>query len=502
MGKTQRTNLIKPSNHRIPNPLYLVIDQGGHASRAFVFNKDGEVLAQGNSPIEAQVNKDVNDQVEYDSLTLLRSIQSAIHEATASPNIHLSDIVSAGMATQRSNIVCWDRVTGQPLSPIISWQDRRAADWIEQFKPHEEQVHHATGLFLSPHYGAGKLKWCYENLPTVAQAHQQQRLCWGPMTSFLLNRLLDEKPYMVDHVNASRTLLWNIKTHDWDPLLTQLFDLPSAPLPQCVANQYPFGTLTIGNHEIPMTTVIGDQSASLFAWQQLQKDALYINIGTGAFIQRVLNSDCIIEPNLLTSLLIKNGGDACYALEGTVNGAGSALSWIEQQLLPSQLYQQLPQWLEDNDCPLLFLNGVSGVGSPYWQADFKSRFIGHGDDAQKIVAVIESIIFLLQINIEVLQQQQPSARKILISGGLTRLDGLCQRIADLSGLTVQRMAAPEATASGVAWLLANSNKDSPDCNQWNKGSLTQFSPTPNQALSERYQRWTKALWEALDKPPK
>jgi len=501
VGKTQRTNLIKSSNHT-PNPLYLVIDQGGHASRAFVFNKDGEVQAQGNSPIEAQVNKDANDQVEYDAITLLRSILHAIHEAIASPNINLSDIVSAGMATQRSNIVCWDRVTGQPLSSIISWQDRRAVDWIEKFRTVDEQIHHATGLFLSPHYGVGKLKWCYENLPAIAQAHQQQRLCWGPMTSFLLNQLLDEKPYLIDHVNASRTLLWSIKTHDWDPMLAQLFDLPSAPLPECVANQYPFGMLTIGNHKIPMTTVIGDQSASLFAWQQLQDDALYINIGTGAFIQRVINSDCIIEENLLTSLLIKNGGDACYALEGTVNGAGSALSWAEQQLQPHQLYQQLPQWLEDNNCPLLFLNGISGLGSPYWQANFKSHFIGNGNDAQKVVAVIESIIFLLQVNIEQLQQQQPAARKILISGGLTQLDGLCQRIADLSDLTVQRMTTAEGTANGIAWLLAHSNKDRPDGNQWNKGSMTQFSPTPNRALSKRYQRWTKALWEALDKPPK
>ena len=501
MGKTQRTNLIDPSNH-IANPLYLVIDQGGHASRAFVFNKDGQVLAQGNSPIEAQVNKDANEQVEYDAITLLHSLQHAIHEAVAYPNIQLSDIVSAGMATQRSNVVCWDRVTGQPLSPIISWQDRRTADWTEQFKPFDKQIHHATGLFLSPHYGVGKLKWCYENLPAVAQAHKQQRLCWGPMTSFLLNQLLDEKPYLIDHVNASRTLLWNIKTHDWDPMLAQLFGLPSSPLPECVANQYAFGTLTIGNHKIPMTTVVGDQSASLFAWQQLQDDALYINIGTGAFIQRMVNNDCIVEPALLTSLLIKNESDACYALEGTVNGAGSALSWVEQQLKPSQLYQQLPQWLEDNNCPLLFLNGISGLGSPYWQADFKSRFIGDGNDTQKIVAVIESIIYLLQINIEALQQQQPAARKILISGGLTQLDGLCQRIADLSGLTVQRMTAPEATSIGVAWLLANSNKESLNYNQRNKGSLTQFSPSPNRALSERYQRWTKALWEALDKPPK
>lgn len=499
MGKATRANLIKPANAHI-NPLYLVIDQGGHASRAFVFNQYGEMLSLGLIPIEAQVNANDPDYVEYNAEALLQSIQTAIQKAIAPPNVNLSDIVAAGMATQRSNIACWDQITGEPLSPIISWQDRRAAGWIRQFKAHAEQVHQATGLFLSPHYGVGKLQWCYENLPDVAKAHQQQRLCWGPMTSFLLHQLLDERPYLIDQVNASRTLLWNIKTRDWDPSLAELFTLPQAPLPACVANHYPYGTLTIENHKIPMTTIIGDQSASLFSWQQLENDALYINIGTGAFIQRVVNDECIIKPNLLTSVLITDKDNAQYALEGTINGAGSALSWIEQQLQPDRLYQQLPNWLADKACPLLFLNGISGIGSPYWQADFKSHFIGEGDDRQKIVAVIESIVFLLQVNIEQLQQQQPAANKIFISGGLAQLDGLCQRIADLSGLAVQRMSACEATARGVVWLLANTGQNTADSAAWRQHELTEITPQANPSLTERYQRWKIAMEQAISRP--
>jgi len=497
VGKATRTNLIKSANVQT-NPLYLVIDQGGHASRAFVFNQAGRILSQGIIPIEARVNASALDYVEYNAKTLLKSIQMAIQKAVVSPDVNLTDIVAAGMATQRSNVACWDKITGQTLSPIISWQDRRAANWIKQFKFHEEAIHQATGLFLSPHYGVGKLQWCYENLPAVAEAQQQQRLCWGPMTSFLLHQLLDEKPYLIDHVNASRTILWNIEDRDWDPLLAQLFTLPQAPLPKCVTNHYPYGTLTIENHKIPMTTVIGDQSASLFAWQQLQNDALYINIGTGAFIQRVVGNGCTIKPNLLTSLLISEKYSAHYALEGTVNGAGSALGWIEQQLQPDRLYQQLPLWLTDKTCPLLFLNGISGVGSPYWQADFKSHFIGEGDDIQKIVAVIESIAFLLQVNIEQLRQQ-PTTNKILISGGLAQLDGLCQRIADLSGLMVQRMSSCDATASGVAWLLANTDQKTTDI-AWFQHKLTKIAPQTNPPLTERYQRWKIAMEQAITQP--
>jgi len=497
VGQVKRANLIKPAP-TASNPLYLVIDQGGHASRAFIFNQQGKTLAQAATPIAAQVNASANDHIEYNAVSLLKSIQQAIHQAIASSNVKLTDIVAAGIATQRSNIVCWDQITGQALSPIISWQDRRAASWIETFKPYEEQVHQATGLLLSPHYGIGKLLWCYENIPAIPEAHHQKRLYWGPMTSFLLNQLLDEIPYLVDHVNASRTLLWNIKTLDWDPSLTQLFEFPNNPLPTCVPNRHAFGTLTIDGHPIPMTTVIGDQSASLFAWQQLQHDALYINIGTGGFIQRIVNDKEIVKPDFLTSLLISENGRSHYALEGTVNGAGSALSWIEQQLTPDNLYQQLPRWLENKACPLLFLNGVAGIGSPYWQADFESRFIGMGDDQQKIVAVIESIAFLLQVNIERLQQQQPAARKILISGGLAQLDGLCQRIADLSGLVVERTPGSEATASGVAWLLANTDINISDqTTSWHKQALTQIKPGNNPSLAERYQRWKVALQKAL-----
>ncbi len=477
-------------------PLYLAIDQGGHASRAFIFDSLGRELARGTSPMEAQVS--VGDRVEYEAKALLQSIQTAIHKAVSSPNIRLTDIVAAGMATQRSNVACWDKISGKPLSPIISWQDRRAADWIEKFQPDAAQIHQTTGLFLSPHYGVGKLQWCINHLPAVNEAYQQQRLCWGPMSSFLLHQLLDEQPYLVDYVNASRTLLWNINTLDWERSLTQLFKLPDNPLPRCVPNHYPFGTLTIAGHPIPMTTVIGDQSASLFAWQQLQHDALYINLGTGAFIQRVTGNDCVIVPQLLTSLLLRQNEhcNSAYALEGTVNGAGSALSWIEQRLQPDRLYQQLPQWLEDRDLSMLFLNGVSGIGSPYWQANFESQFIGEGGVEQQIVAVIESIAFLLQLNIEQLQYYRPGAKKILISGGLARLDGLCQRIADLSGLMVHRMAECEATASGLAWLLAHPQAAMIDTT-WHRHDHHQIQPQDNPPLTKRYQRWQTAMEQAL-----
>lgn len=477
-----------------PSPLYLVIDQGGHASRAFVFDVQGRELSRGTSPIEAE--ETATGGVEYDADALLASIRKAIDEAVTAPNVTLTSIIAAGLATQRSNVACWDRFTGEALSPLISWQDRRAAEWIKQFSDNTELLHQHTGLFPSPHYGISKLQWCYENLPQVREAHLQQRLCWGPMSSYLLYQLLDEHPYFVDHVNASRTLLWNIETQNWDSTLQKLFGFADNPLPQTVPNHYPFGTLIIDNHPIPMTTMIGDQSASLFSWQQLQHDALYINIGTGAFVQRVTGNRCVITPHQLTSLLLHQGENPHFALEGTINGAGSALRWLEQQAPVEDLYQKLPAWLSQRDQPLLFLNGISGLGSPYWQAEFSPHFIGDGGIKEKYCALIESIAFLLQVNIDELQHHQPGAEKILISGGVAQLDGLCQRIADLSGLKITRMDESEATATGLAWILVHQESAAQDP-RWHQPDLQYFTPVNNAPLAERYLRWQSAMDRSL-----
>lgn len=478
---------------RDPTPLYLVIDQGGHASRAFLFDSRGHELSRGTTPITAEVT--ATDYAEYDAEALVSSIRAAIHAAVNAPGITLSNIVAAGLATQRANVACWDRLTGNALSPLISWQDRRAAEWITQFSADAEQLHQQTGLFLSPHYGVGKLHWCYQNLPAVREAHRRHQLCWGPMSSYLLFQLLDERPYLVDHINASRTLLWNINRCEWEPTLLKLFGLAENPLPRTVPNCYRYGTLTIDGHAIPMTVVIGDQSASLFSWRQLQHDALYINIGTGAFIQRVTGGECMITPRQLTSLLLHQGITPTYALEGTVNGAGSAISWLEQQHPVDNLYQKIPVWLSCDDQPLRFLNGISGLGSPYWQPRFESHFIGDGDIAARYCAVIESIAFLLQVNIEQLQRRHSGEKKILISGGLARFDGLCQRIADLSDLTVIRMETDEATAGGLAWLLACHSGG--NRNRWQEVEQQIFPPAENPPLRGRYRHWQHEMEAAL-----
>jgi glycerol kinase len=429
--------------------------------------------------------------VEQDPGELVASLRAVIAEAIAALGARARQIVSAGIATQRSSIACWDRHTGAALSPVISWQDRRASAWLDQFTVHAREVHQRTGLMLSPHYGASKMRWCLDHLPAVAAARREGRLAMGPLASFLLFRLLGEKPLVADPANAARTLLWNLRTQDWDPWLLELFGIPSETLPRCVSTRHAFGTLIANEHRLPLTIATGDQSAALFGLGAPSPDTVYVNIGTGAFMQRMVAQPPDV-PGLLGSMVYRDANRTLYVLEGTVNGAGAALRWAEREWGLKDVEAQLPAWLaRDGDVPL-FLNGVAGLGAPFWVADFSSRLIGEGEPWQKAVAVVESVAFLLQANLETMRKISPLPTRLFVTGGLAQLDGLCQRLADLSGLSLYRPAQHEATARGTAYLLAGFPGDWPE-----EKSGGSFTPKPNLGLAQRYKDWRAEMKRAL-----
>ena len=473
-------------------PLYLAIDQGGHASRVMVFDHLGRPVAEGVTKIGTR--RDQDNHIEHDADEMIASIWSAFELALEDLGDRKEQIISAGLATQRSSIVCWDRQTGEALSPIISWQDTRTADWMKQFAQHRQMIHQKTGLFPTAHYGASKLRWCLDHLPQVSMAYESGRLAFGPMVSFLLFKLLAEQPLLVDPANASRTLLWNYHQLAWDKDLLQLFDLPLDALPVCVPTHHQFGHLKYNGQRIPLTIVNGDQSAALFAFGEPEPDTAYINIGTGAFVQQVLAESRDDVENLLTSVVWSDDQQTRYVLEGTVNGAGSALDEIGGSLgiKASDVEANLEEWLRKAESPPLFLNGVSGLGAPYWVADFPSRFIDKGEDWEKIVAVIESILFLINENLHELEKYLTPPRQLVITGGLSALDGLCQRLADLTQKPVYRPGECEATARGTAWLLAQPREwPGPSPGIW-------FYPSENKKLADRYHRWCIALNDALE----
>ena len=473
------------------NALYLAIDQGGQSSRAMIFDRSGTPLVTEAAPVTT--HRPRTDWVEHDPAQLLGSVVTAIDGALSKIGSRARDIAGAGLATQRSSVVCWDRDSGRALTPVLSWQDRRAKEWLAGFTASATRVHEITGLVLSPHYGVSKLRWCLDEVGEVADAHARGTLAWGPLASYLVARLVTERPNIVDPANASRTLIWDYRKRDWSAELLELFGLPAEPLPDCTPSRHAFGHLE-ACPSIPLTVATGDQSAAVFAFGFPEPGTALINIGTGAFLQCVTGSQAVDSPGLLSSVAWQDTSSALYVLEGTVNGAASALKTIGKQLgvAPSTMIAEAPGWLDRAEDPPLFLNGVSGLGSPYWVADFRSEFVGAGAPWEKMVAVYESIVFLLATNLDAVQKAGIFPTHIIISGGLANLDGLCRRLADLTGLPVSRPVATEATARGLAYLTAGSPRE------WRQTpAAAEFTPRKSPTLMERFNRWRRTLEERV-----
>ncbi len=475
------------------NDLFLAIDQGGHASRALVFDIEGNTRAAAYHEVDARRGE--NGFVEYDPAPLLASIEDVVRRVLEQLGDDRRHVVRAGLATQRANVMCWDRLTGEAISPVISWQDRRGREQVARLARHSKFVHARTGLFLSPHYGASKIHWCLENIPAVFKALQDDRLGYGPMAAWLTWQLTHREPVVADVVNASRTQLMSLEKLDWDEALLDLFDVPAEPLPRCVPNLREFGRLTQA-HDVPLHLVTGDQSAALFAYGELQPDTAYINTGTGAFVSRPSGPARLYGRRLLTSVIHHTEEQTEYVLEGTVNGAGAALEWFARAFDVPDLIERLPGWLTETvGSPTLFLNGISGLGSPFWIADFPSRFVGPDALHLRAVAVVESIVFLLAANLAEMRKLASPPEQIQITGGLAHLDGLCQRLADLSGLPVYRPTECEATARGIAFLLADRPRHWPE-----ESPGDWFKPAKCPELQATYHRWLALMLGTMRKP--
>jgi glycerol kinase len=480
--------LVKP-------PYTLCLDQGGHASRAMVFDGAGTLVSQCFAPIGTR--RTPEGHVEHDADQIIESFRDVLTDLDGQLPGGVA-IASAGLATQRSSIVCWDRESGKPLSPVISWQDRRNAAFVETLADRAAWVHARTGLVLSPHYGASKLRWCLENLPAVRDAASDGRLALGPLATYVVHQLLDERPIVTDPANASRTQLWDPATRDWAPDLLALFGVDGRYLPRPVASRHDFGTLPVGKRRVPLIVCTGDQSAVPFAFGPMDPDTAYVNVGTGAFIQCELPADDGSGQSsgqawpLLTSVVWADETRVVRVLEGSVNGASSALDWLSeadgidaQRMLGAMTLSAAPL-----DTPVIFLNGVSGLASPFWIPGFPTAFIGDGDERQRFLAVLESILFLLRVNVDEMQRHRPPLQRIVVTGGLAASDLLCQRLADLVTLPVIRHGVLEATARGLAWLTAGQPRG------WTLPGATRFEAKHDTGLLERFFRWLKEMKRA------
>jgi glycerol kinase len=268
---------------------------------------------------------------------------------------------------------------------------------------------------------------------------------------------------LADPASASRTLLWDSARRDWSDELLALFGVERAWLCACTPTRSRYGTLRLAegdapdSRSVPLTAVTGDQSAIPFAFGAPDPHSVYVNLGTGAFIQRPLTQRPADPSPLLGSVLCADDKRALYSLEGTVNGAGAALSAFatDNGVSEGQLWERLELELPPQTALPLYINGIGGLGSPYWRAQQRSYFIGEGSLIERFAAVVESIAFLIAINFDALQRHGPAPRRVLVSGGLARSRWLCQRLAAVLATPVE-LGPTEASVLGVAALADSS----------------------------------------------
>jgi glycerol kinase len=468
--------------------LFLCIDQGGSASRAMVITNNGEIIAEARQPVMTQ--RPQPGWVEHDPVNVVASIREATNSALAQLSIEQKQrLKSAGLVTQRSSLVFWRKDTHRPLTPVISWQDIRGKKILDESLLSFDDIQKKTGLVANAHLGASKYQWCLRELPAVKDAWKKNQLLTGPLASYLVYQLCEKHPHAIDPANAARTLLWNIHRNDWDDELLENFSVPDNILPLIRPTITDWGHIIFDDLRLPLHLVNGDQSSAIFGFGALLPDTAYVNIGTGAFISlplKELPQD--IAPLLCSPCLWRD--EAVFLLEGTVHGANSALyDWADKRgktVSPEDMHDALT-----NAEPALFINGVGGLGSPDWISEFPSRFIGARTESAQLAAILESIVFLLQRNLTVLQQRT-SIAQLVISGGLSQLDEFCQRLADLSGLPVMRPQECEATALGIAYCLASQPASWPVSQ-----TMQHFYPQENTSLLQRHRHWKNAMFGDL-----
>jgi len=376
---------------------HLGIDQGTQSSRAIIFDQDGSIITQAQIKVGIQILP--NNFVEQDGNEILQSVEDCL--SSLFKEIDPENICSAGLATQRSSVIAWDKTTGTAVSPLISWRDRRATEFIATLEKQENEIQKISGLRLTPYYGASKIRWLLRHHTQTQQLAEQQRLAIGPLASFLIYRLCRNQPYLIDHANALRLQLLNNDKLAWDDQLCQWFEIPAKLLPQTVATNYGFGELCQTN--IRLNAVNGDQTAAMYSLGQMQAGECLVNLGTGGFVLCPVEQQTQIPHGLLGGLSMSQENQVHRLIEGTINGCGAALNWYKK-FIHFEGEFDLDHCINVFQGKLIFQNGVNGLGSPLWQ-DVPNQFLDAGtlsqidnpEQDQAVAAIVESILFLVRL---------------------------------------------------------------------------------------------------------
>lgn len=441
----------------------LAIDQGTTSTRAMIFSLSGDcsIVAQQELP---QIYPD-DGWVEHDPEEIWRAVVTVCRQALAQAEAKGVRVAGIGITNQRETTVVWNRSTSQPIYNAIVWQDRRTTRLCDDVRraEGEETIAAASGLLIDPYFSASKLRWILDQVPGARAQAEAGELAFGTIDSFLLWRLTGGRVHATDVTNASRTMLFNIHTQQWDPQLLEIFQVPPALLPEvrdCAAD---FGTTSpdLFGVSLPICGIAGDQQAAAIGQGCIEAGMIKSTYGTGCFV--LLNTGqapCRSNHRLLTTIAYRVQGQTRYALEGSIFVAGAAIQWIRDgiRLIGSSAeVEGLAQGLDSNR-GVFMVPAFTGLGAPHWDPHARGAIFGLTRDtgiAEIARAALESVGYQTYDLMDAVQKDYTTDSWTLrVDGGMAANNWFLQFLADLLAIPVERPRVTETTALGAAWLAA------------------------------------------------
>ena len=492
----------------------LALDQGTSSSRALVFDKGGNICSTAQREFPQIFPR--SGWVEHDPHQIWASQASVVAEAISTIGINGLDIAGIGITNQRETTIVWDKETEEPVYNAIVWQDRRTADYCDHLREEGKVdfIRDKTGLILDAYFSATKVKWILDNVPNARRRAEEGKLLFGTVDSWLVWRLTRGEVHVTDVSNASRTMLYNIHTLDWDQELLDLFDIPRSMMPDVRSSSEVYGhtTTTLFAHKLPISGMAGDQQAALFGQMCIEPGAVKNTYGTGCFL--LMNSgDKPIrsENDLLTTIAWKIGDKVTYALEGSIFVGGSVVQWLRDGLKcirSSEEVEELAASVPDTD-GVYFVPALTGLGAPWWDQYARGCISGitRGTTAAHIArAALEGIAFQTYDIVRAMERDSGLAlANLKVDGGASRNNLLMQFQSDILACEVLRPRITETTALGAAYLagLAVGFWESIGeiQSQWQvERAFTPFGDTAR--VAKQVEGWHKAVEAVICQYPK
>ncbi|WP_102126292.1 glycerol kinase GlpK [Deinococcus planocerae] len=483
----------------------LALDQGTTSSRAIVFDREGSVVAAAQKEFAQLFPRP--GWVEHDPLEIWSTQSGVAQEAITRAGLRAGDIAAIGITNQRETVVVWDRATGQPVHPAIVWQDRRTAPLCDALRAqgHETTFQAKTGLVLDPYFSGTKVAWMLDHVPGARERAEKGELAFGTVDSWLVYNLTGGERHLTDVTNASRTLMFNLRTGDWDDELLALLNVPRALLPEVRGSSEVYGQTAEGlfGSRIPIAGIAGDQQAATFGQACLDKGMAKNTYGTGCFMLMNTAGEAVPSRHkLLTTVAWQLGEKRTYALEGSVFVAGAVVQWLRDGLgiiRESREVEALATSVESSGGVFL-VPAFVGLGAPYWDPYARGTMVGltRGTTSAHIArAALESIAFQSAELLGAMRQDSGGElRELRVDGGASLNNLMMQFQADILGVPVVRPRVTETTALGAAYLAGLAvgywSGQEEIARQW--GAERTFEPAMDaDERGHRLSRWRRAV---------